>query len=275
MNKLEKLKELRDRIENNKKVEKVKYALVGVSVSLAIFLVATPSIIAHYRKKMSEENNLDLLNSYNQYIQNYANQFDKDELEDLDIFVKIMYDSMKDGSKYKKVDEVPFGYERLFLYDNKFGDCANYSDDMTAKLNAINSDYHARNLYVNMQDGNLEENLIDPIDKFIRKYIVNANHCVTVVDIDDKVVVIDPTNYAIGTIKNGQIVMFSDDLSMKVSPIYTYFGRGMDDFFALGDTIIKSFHNKEEIDDLNNAYGEEAQGKSLEKMLHYKVIKNK
>ena len=125
---MSKLKEFKDS-------QTIKEILAGISVSIVIIVNLFPPFNAHY------EENVDLLNQYNNYIDCYSKEFEYLDLNHLDIFEKIILDAKENGFKYKIVDEIPFGYERLFLYANGYGDCCNFSDDMTAKLNKINSSY--------------------------------------------------------------------------------------------------------------------------------------
>ena len=268
MNRLEKLKDLRSKIkeiEKKESVKKAKYILTGSVIALILFVGTVPTEIASLKRKISHDENLDLLNRYNEYIMKYSKNFNLKQLDDLDVFIKVISDYW-DGIYYKDIDEIPFGYERLFLYEYKYGDCANIADDLTAKLNQINENYHARNLYVDMKDSNSKDEKLDKATKFWKETIVKANHCVTVVDIEDTILVIDPVNSTFGTIKNGKIIMFDETEKLEFAPFYTCNVRGMGELLSLGETILKSFKNKESMENLTKLYGKDAQGKSYEKI---------
>lgn len=262
MNNIEKLKLLRDRLEESKNAKKIKKALEGGIIAMAILAITFPPCHASYKRRLSHDENLDILNDYNQHIASYSEEFNREELSDLDIFMKIMVNDM-DRFSVKYVDEIPIGYERLFLHATKCGDCANLADDMIAKLNQINPNYQANNLYVSMKENN------DSSISNSSSSIWTANHCVTAVKVDDKVLILDPATMRFGTMKDGKIVMFGKEEELSLAPIYTYVERGFEDFFPMLEKIKDSYSNKEDIQVLNQMYGEEAQLNSCIKIIRY------
>ncbi len=261
MNNIQKLKQFKDKLENSKNSKKIKRALKSGILAMAIFTITFPPCYASYKKRLSHDEYLDILNDYNQHIASYAEEFKKEELSDLDIFMKIMVNDM-DRFSVQYVDEIPIGYERLYLYATKSGDCANFADDMTAKLNQINPNYQANNLYVSMKD-NSDSSV------FNSSKIWTANHCVTAITINNTILILDPATMRLGTMKDGKIIMFGNEEELSIAPIYTYAKRGWEDFFSMLEKVKESYSNQEDIQKLNEMYGQEAQINSCIKVLHY------
>lgn len=243
--------------------------LLEVNITVLIELLLLPNINYGIKKKYSYETNKDVLKEYNQYVQEYAEEFNNIE-SDLDVFARLIYDCWEEN-EYKPVKEEPFEYERLSMYKNKYGDCANMSDDLVAKLNEINPDYNARKLEVNLisdnkafaEEMNLDENkyLIYLQDKKIL-----PNHMITLVDVGDDIVILDPANTATGTLKDGKVIIFDDDLEMIETPIITYLYKGAKKFINQEKDIIKSYQGTTDIETLKDQYGPEAIEKSLKKI---------
>ncbi|MBQ8131528.1 MAG: hypothetical protein IJ193_03465, partial [Bacilli bacterium] len=242
--------------------KKLKGFFIGVNLTIVMGLATFPTISANIREKSSYQNNVQLLDSYNKYLNDYAKDFDLKELEDIDVFVKIM-DEIKRENTYKRMEDIPYGYERLFLYENHFGDCSNMADDMTAKLNKLNSMYNARNLDVKMETA--DEISINFFDQFLNDHNIKANHSVTVVDIGEDSIVLDPTNQVIGTIKDGKIILFDSDLKMHLTPFSSYMKNGITDLVSIEKDIVKSYHN-DHVKELQEKYGKDAQEKAKQKI---------
>ena len=241
---------------------KAKGILIGINLTLIVGLATFPTLNANIKTKASKMYNSNLLDSYNKHLNDYAKEFDLNTMEDIDVFMKIMDDINKEYT-YKKVEDIPYGYERLFIYDNHFGDCSNMADDMTAKLNKLNSSYNARNIDVKMETN--EVTCINAYDCFLEKNNLKPNHTVTLVDVGDKTLLLDPANQAIGTIKDGKIVMFDTDIKMHLTPVFTYLKKGYKDTFSVLNDINKS-HKEIDIETLKNQYGIESQIKAKQKL---------
>ncbi len=238
--------------------EKVKGILIGINLTLVVGLATFPTLNANIKTKASQMYNSNLLDSYNKHLNDYAKEFDLNTMSDLDVFVKLMDDIQKEYT-YKKMDDIPFGYERLFIYDNKFGDCSNMADDLAAKLNKLNSSYNARKIDVKMET---DENLcINAYDCFLEKHNIKPNHSVTLVDVGDSTILLDPANQVMGTLKDGRVVIFDSDIKMHLTPVYSYLKRGYNELFQVIGDINKSFKN-EKTNELYKDYGIESQTKA-------------
>lgn len=88
------------------------------------------------------------IENYNDNIKNYAEQVNSLNLTDIQVIAKVLDDIWKDFY-YGKPNYNIFGYERLDLSEGNVGVCRNLADDFTAKMNAINPKYNAKNIIVN------------------------------------------------------------------------------------------------------------------------------
>lgn len=88
------------------------------------------------------------LNEYNNNVEKYADEVKSMNLTDLQTVMKVMDDMWEniDGYGEPKIDS-PY-FPRLDMTEGGVGVCRNMADDVTAKLNAINPEYNARNLTV-------------------------------------------------------------------------------------------------------------------------------
>lgn len=164
----------------------------------------------------------DELVLYNDFINNYAEYINSLGLNDLEIFLKIIKDQWADIDGYGKAENLIGGYYRLTFQEEGKGVCTSFSDDFTAKINAINPKYNARNLIVYMDEINVDKDIVN-IDRNIlsnstqsdknlfRK--IYGNHMVSVVEIPEQnlTLVVDPTNLFIGKYVNGKIKIFNVD----------------------------------------------------------------
>lgn len=241
---------------------KAKGILIGINLSLIVGLATFPTINANIKTKASKMYNSNLLDRYNKHLNEYAKEFDLNKMEDIDVFVKAMEDIKKEYA-YKRIEDIPFGYERLFLYDNHFGDCSNMADDLTAKLNKLNPSYNARNIDVKMETE--EAYCLNAYDCFLEKNNIKPNHTVTLVEVDNKTILLDPANQLIGTIKDGKIIIFDSDVKMYLTPAYTYLKKGYKETISEIKDINKSYKNDSE-ESLKKQYGLDAQTKAKQKL---------
>ena len=109
---------------------------------------------------MIEENKKEYNNVIEQYdkkIEEYALKVKELNLTDFQIVMKVMDDMWSSIKGYGEPTEDIIGFQRLdFLEDDGVGVCRNMADDFTAKLNAINPEFHARNMVVYMKDAKYE-----------------------------------------------------------------------------------------------------------------------
>ena len=242
--------------------EKVKGILIGINLTLVVGLATFPTLNANIKTKASQIYNSNLLDSYNKHLNDYTKEFDLNTMSDLDVFVKLMDDIQKENT-YKKMDDIPFGYERLFMYENHFGDCSNMADDLAAKLNKLNSSYNARKIDVKMETD--ERLCINAYDCFLEDHNIKPNHSVTLVDVGEDTILLDPANQVMGTLKDGKVVIFDSDIKMHLTPVYSYLKRGYGELFSVLGDINKSY-KKDNVKDNYQEYGLESQTKAKLKL---------
>ena len=184
---------------------------------------------------------------------------------------------------YATAETEPLGFSRLALYIDKVGVCRNFADDITAKLNAINPEYNARNIVVYMSGeeynlANIDRNIIETNETVAGEdkeqesgdgiVSITGNHMVTAVDVPDEniTLILDPTNPGIGVFRNGQIYMFSTPDGKGIeSRMVGQFFQGAETMLDLGITELKSCLPCEySIEELEEMYGTEKQNEVLE-----------
>ena len=177
------------------------------------------------------------IEDYNEKITEYAKEVKDMNLDDVQTFMKVMDDMWGSIQGYKTPEKSIMGYQELDLATEEgYGVCRNMASDVAKKLNAINPEYNARTMAVEMgKEGKykiadierkvLEDNETvqeneeneenekedDELANIATK--IFGNHMVTFVDVkEDKLtLVIDPTNPGLGIYKNGEITMLNSD----------------------------------------------------------------
>ena len=272
-----------------KQVLKKELAILGIGATMIFGLFAD---LSNDHEKLIEQNAITYekeIDEYNQQLDEYVNSLDLEGLTDLEIFMLVMNDMWESIEGYGNPELDVHGYTRLDIKEGGVGVCRNIADDMTAKLNAINPEYNARNLIIHCEFGNLisanierhkteeyimEEELIASIaadetipDKIFGTMVGNPNHMVTLVDIPGKdiTLVLDPTNALVGVFRNGQIIMFNDQEGIyDVTKFYSYLYYGDEDTLDLTMYQLRSFNCDETIEELEEQYGLDAQNEALE-----------
>ncbi len=266
------------------------HRIAPVALSAALLTPATFVAATEYGIKEEKAQNAieyaQEIEDYNAKIKAYAQEINSMNLTDTQIFMKVMNDMWKSIDGYAEAENEIMGFQRLTLDSEGVGVCRNFADDTTAKLNAINPEYNARNVVVYMEDeryhlAKIERNIIEENDtiadeeneskqdesKFdITQY--TGNHMVTAVDIPGKniTLILDPTNPGIGVFKDGEIYMFSTDTGKGIErkPLGQLF-QGISGALELEITNIKSFLPCEySIEELEDLYGTNAQNQALE-----------
>ena len=274
----------------------LKQCLKALASACVLFVTVGIGVIRYSVNCIYTRNsmiNKDLLQQYNKKITRYADEINKLQLDnDLDVIMKVMYDMWDEMEGYDDpIIDIPYLGRLAFTKKHGIGVCRNIADDFTARMNAINPDYNARNIavYFNGSDYNinsyaniktiiLDNNVGDGINlkdeddsEALDPYIFYGNHMVTILKPKDKdyILVVDPTNPSIGVIKNGGIYLFSNTD-----------GKGLY-FTSLGQIVcVKNcenvFHdflisivnriNNRELEKLSNEWGHDAQNNSLEKI---------
>lgn len=227
----------------------------------------------------------DDIEKYDEYIKEYAKYINSLELNDLEIIMKVMKDSWDNVKGYASVDDLPLGYYRLTLFKDGIGVCTSFADDFTAKLNAINPIYDAKNIIVYVNDiedkdkmhvvENIDVKIVETVksdedvEKKQKKY---GNHMVSIIKIPNKDLhlMVDPTNLLIGIVKDGKIDVLNYDAEQELmeymfkSNLYfldeSYIGT-----YKYYYDVIKDDVNISDIE-LDKMYGIEAQEKAIEKV---------
>lgn len=264
--------------------------MIGTSSALTFGIMGIGSRISkesavEYSKEIDE---------YNEKLEKYAEDIKQLELTDMEILMKVTDDMWRDIKGYHDPELEPFGYFRLSMTsDEKMGQCRNMADDVTAKLNAINPEFNARNLVVyaefkDWENSDIEVNIL-PTEKielsekerkeYERTVSVVGNHMVTVFDLPDKNVtlVIDPTNPALGVVKNGKIHMFSSPNGKAFN--FKFYGTAFTGFkgsLDLQEVIQSSFLNSNrDLDDLRKEFGIEAQNAVINNLREKGLVREK
>lgn len=262
-----------------------------VSIPVCLALVYSSSIVLFQQQvKENEKTYVEQLATYNSKVEEYAEKIKELNLNDLETIMKVMDDTWNDIEGYGDPNKDIQGLWRLDLLEqNGLGVCRNIADDFTAKMNAINPDYNARNLSVYIdfdyyktdslsniertivesdnEQVDDEQNQTDEQNKQLNLTNLFGNHMVTVLDIpDDNIsLVIDPTNPSIGIIEDGKIKMLSTQEGKGLN--YKPLGQQLlSSTLANVDVNIKNLSSFESIDynAILDKYGIEAQNSALD-----------
>ena len=238
------------------------------------------------------------IEQYNNNIEEYAKEVNSMNLNDVQVFMKVMDDMWGSIKGYKTPEKDIYGFSELDIATPEgYGVCRNFASDVAKKLNAINPEYNARTMTVYMGDNNryqvanidrniiennetvteneesksdfnVENELIEDITKVL------GNHMVTFVDVpeDNLIIVLDPTNPGIGIYKDGEIYMQNSRLEkgtdFEAKEITNSFVSGKHDG---GLETVKSFFesfkdSKLTAEEIEAKYGIEAQNRALEEV---------
>ena len=229
------------------------------------------------------------IDDYNNEITKYAEYINSLNLNDLEIIIKVIDDMWSNIDGYKTPSNYDIlGYQRLSLYIDGYGVCRNMADDFTARINAINSDYEACNLYVLISDAqinNIQRNIINENntinqnnqennsnykDEFTKELI--GNHLVTCMKLkdDNAIVIVDPTNPSIGLYQNGKVYMFSNTKNGIETKSMGNILFGIENRINCLKKLKDSYIINNNYNYLNNKYNIENQNKVLTKIKeHY------
>ncbi len=197
----------------------------------SILALGTESVIKENAVKYESE-----IEDYNTNISNYANKVNSKELNDVQIFMKVMDDMWENIKGYATPQKDIFGFFELDLADEEgYGVCRNMANDIAKKLNEINPKYNARSITVKIGENgyyemaDIERNVLETNETIATEEKENneqkeqndivsnvvleifGNHAVTLVDMSEYnlTLVLDPTNPGIGIYKDGQIIMLN------------------------------------------------------------------
>lgn len=278
--------------------------IAGITIPL-VFSSAAAGISYDVEKQCKENAKIykNEIKEYNDKIEEYAKDINKMELNDIQIFMKVMDDMWRNTRGYYKPKKDIKGFLELDLADEEgYGVCRNMASDVAKKLNKINPKYNARTMVVTMEEesyykiANINRKFIqtnntveeqsdnkkDKIAEFTNKII--GNHMVTLVDVpsDGLTVVLDPTNPGIGIYKNGKITMLNPGIE-KETPQYTskelseaiIIEGGYDSFNDITLDYIDSYKKtKLTMKQIKEKYGLEAQNKALSQVRIKKIVED-
>lgn len=236
----------------------------------------------YFKAEMLEDNKDKYskeIDEYNEAIEEYAKTINSLNLNHLEIIMKVISDQW--DSYYYRVDEdLISGYYRLSFQEKGYGVCTSFADDFTAKMNAINPAYEAKNVTCYMSDEidakelklvDIDRKVVsirdfddDEVVSFFVKLFETGNHMVSMISIpnEDYKLIVDPTNLMIGLIKNGKMYIFNSS-----NPnIMEYVRNGniivlSEDYVSEKDTY---YQCEESYNELCNIYGYEEQREALD-----------
>ncbi len=278
------------------KMAKFKYLLGRRIAPLALATtLVTPTVMAGTVSAMFQKDRQENAQTYAEEIKRYEDKITKyaDEvrgmnLTDVQVIMKVVSDMWEEIDGYgSPIGDDPTGFYRLELSENGVGVCRNMADDVTAKLNAINPEYNARNVVVYMDDvrfnlANIERNIIEDNetvadnnedkeeepDKGFHITDIMGNHMITAIDIPGKniTLLVDATNPGIGVWHNGKIHMFSTEDGKGIrTKMIGQFMIDITEFIPISQDMIGSFLNNDlDLDELEEQYGPKALNEALE-----------
>lgn len=236
-----------------------------------------------YNKTVDENQSLyaEEIDDYNDNLESYANDIKNLNLNDLQTIMKVMDDTWKEIDGYGVADNLITGYYRLSFQEENKGVCTSFADDFTAKMNAIDPKYNARNLIVTLDEDSEDiikivdinrtiidndENKQGELQRIISNNIV-GNHMVSIIDIPEEEIslMVDSTNLCIGIYRNGKIYCFnseSDDFIVyKGFGNYLFGGKELPEYFK---EYFDSYYTCDEsLQELDKKYGIDAQKEAL------------
>lgn len=267
-------------------------------IATGVLTLGPPTVAVVGAEFVKEEKNKNSviyeedIQKYNEKINQYAKEVNAMNLNDIQIYMKVMDDMWGSIQGYGTPQKNIMGFPELDLAtEDGYGVCRNMANDVAKKLNAINPNYNARTMVVQMDDNgkytiaNIERNFVSNIqnneqseenqeeqNKIIKLEDFTGNHLVTILDSteDNLIIVLDPTNPGIGIYKDGEITMLnSDKEGEKIFEAKEYVSSfitkgGMENITDVIKDYVKSFEksnltNKQ----IEEKYGIEAQNNSL------------
>lgn len=209
--------------------------IAAATVGVMVIAGGIP-VVEDYSIRQTEEEYSDMLLAYNEKKKVYAEKINTLDLNQMELFMKVMYDQRTTIGGYGNPKTDIFGLERLdFLEDNQPGVCRNMADDYAATLNAINSNFNAVPIFINLDQQKIIDGGVIGLNNVIN-YVneieetesnqnqdntsqeasneVNSNltpnHAVVLADSieeDGVKFIIDPTNPCIGFMYDGKMYM--------------------------------------------------------------------
>ena len=278
----------------------ITYLAMGAVIAVPISGVRV-AYDQHKAKVAIMEENKEIIEEYNEDLEEYASYIKSLNLTQKEIVVKVMSDIYE---KYKYKYKFPTGdvngFFRFYLFENGYGVCRNIADDFCAKLNAIDPSFNAHIIGCKLnevdEDGeDIHYDIMDNIERIIEdededeedtltveSRFLNpdtiGNHAVAVINIKGEPVplVVDPTNLGMGGIINGKIWMFytieNADDAIDARLLSTIFIS--EDPLSIVTDFFDSLDFRELFDDLKERYGTDSLEETLENVRE-KVEQNK
>lgn len=272
-----------------------------IKLAVSLFLagtVATPGLAfcaSESLKNQSIEENSQIVEEYisslKSYCQDFKEEIKNNNLNEIDIYMKLMDDMWKNIDGYKHAEDEVVGCLGATLKQEKVGVCRNFADDISKKLNLINPEYNARSFLLhvdatgaNIQFADIGVNIIESNETTVSeeekednsqvKGEENVNnHAIVALDtkFEEKKITLflDPTNPMIGIYKDGKIVFFNSDKEiMRIGNNFDKFVVEGKNYFSNVISYGQSFNSVDSQDfkKLESIYGVEAQNASLEKI---------
>lgn len=276
--------------------KKLGFATAFSFLSLSSMLaLETESTIKENAAKYENE-----IEDYNTNISNYADKVNSKELNDVQVFMKVMDDMWGNIKGYATPQKDITGFLELDLADEEgYGVCRNMANDVAKKLNEINPQYNARAIVVKMGESgyytmaDIERNILetnetvteekkenneqnvqnDILDNVVSGII--GNHMVTLVDISEYnlTLVLDPTNPGIGIYRDGQIIMLNSakenglELEAKEYTNAVVFKGGIDGIVNTTKDYLNSYKKPTlSFEEIEEKFGLEAQNTALKEV---------
>ena len=227
-----------------------------------------------------------MVEEYENYIKEYAAEVNNLDLTDLQVIMKVMNDIWQ-RSSYGIPRYDIYGFWEYDIYNKGPALCRNIAADFARKMNAINPNYQATNIAVDVTDEYLMNVAVSNIDRSYSsasyydrapdkssEYYIDendrldpelGNHIVTLVTMSDGCILcIDSTNPSIGIINLDKIAMLSSNVEMD------YMNKGTVYIMPFTSSITYNFDKLKRIFDANSReyyeekYGVIAQNEALE-----------
>lgn len=269
-------------------LRRIKYNLASVVLTGILATSALSESFVLRNNNITKEN-IDIINEYDENLEEYASKFNTDEMSDMEIIMTVMKD-IRSNTEYginEDVEDIGNNF-RLTLDDsNNIGVCRHMADKFTAIMNMINPEYEAYNLLVNLNtscntfvacnidtpvhiDSNEESNTTTVEYENTIEEKIFGNHMVSILKPINKnyYLVVDVTNPSIGVLKNGKIYMFNtNDYSfIEYRPLHEKVVVSRESFDGVCHDMLLSNFEDIDIDELNKLYGLEEQNKILTKI---------
>lgn len=277
-----------------------KTKVIPLFTTLALAIPFSTALASEKQKNDNYKNYSNEINAYLNNVNCYGKQIANYHLSDLENIMKIMYDTWDNVRGYGIPENDFIGYLGLDI-QNGTGVCRNFADDMSRRLNAINPNYKAHSVTVDVNVSNSDvvafsNSNIEKKDIFFETLQTNnfntssllykyplknilPNHVVVFLTIPDKNIplVVDPVNIALGTFSDGKITFFNidknnNDYSLSHSLIGDLLISGFSGFEYSLEYFSNFYNSDYNFDELNTLYGIDAQNKALDKVRYLPVL---